>query len=512
MKRLFTGVIAWILIGCGAAPNEIVAPRKVPSASGAPSIARVTDLGDLGAIPDKGAMPRADTDGVFVVGELVLIEGSDFGKQPTVLIGGRPTSVEARTGNGSIIARIPPEVPTGKADVEVSHPGGRHALAIDIRRHGFAVQPGTDKVHVFTVDRRGVARPAGSIAVTGARDVAMTGDGQIALVAADAGKGKGARVAVIAVTAAGGPRLVRELRLAQAAAAKIACARSGPLGAVAGKGQVTLLDLRDPRNPAMHKPCAAPDSAAMELSPDGAWLAVLDARKNSLLPVDVSKPAAPRPGAVVTVLPEALVPLVRDLAFSPAGDEIWIVSGDNAEAMRAGAHPTQLITIAVDRGVFTVKDKADLSESGAPMAMAVSRRETIASGAAIGSREGRVAIILATVDRGLFAQQPGKPGEPGASAPELGQLGQLGQLVRTDLAGQAETLADDPGVITALVLSHDARQVVAMVARPGQGGARFGLLVVAPGAPGAGSAPSFVELGAGRLEDLALPGSVALSP
>src|SRR5688572_14680171 len=101
MNRL---VALCVVAGCGGGGwPSIVSQGQVPAAGGAPSVQKVTDLGDLVSIPLEGKVPREGVDGKFVVGEYVLIEGEDFGKQPTVLIGGRPVERLARTSGGGVL-------------------------------------------------------------------------------------------------------------------------------------------------------------------------------------------------------------------------------------------------------------------------------------------------------------------------------------------------------------------------------------------------------------------------
>src|SRR5262245_63736026 len=108
IKRSLAFLFVVAAVGCGGGLwPEIISSRDVGRAGGAPSVSRVRDLGNLENLPDVGSISGIETDGVFVVGEHVLIEGSDFGKLPTVLIGGRPAGVLARTNGDGIITRIP---------------------------------------------------------------------------------------------------------------------------------------------------------------------------------------------------------------------------------------------------------------------------------------------------------------------------------------------------------------------------------------------------------------------
>src|SRR5262249_52712357 len=90
----------------------IVEGRELLPSAGAPVIRRVRDLGTP-RLQSSGAFV-GQPDGVTVPGELVLLEGDNLGKQPTVLVGGRATSIVARTEGGGIILRVPRGVPSGE--------------------------------------------------------------------------------------------------------------------------------------------------------------------------------------------------------------------------------------------------------------------------------------------------------------------------------------------------------------------------------------------------------------
>src|SRR5438270_6364530 len=92
MRPMRLGWVAALgLCGCaGAGFPDVIEAREVPSSLGAPSIDHVRDAGSA-RVPIAGPW-KGEPDGVAVPGELVLIEGSNFGKQPTVQIRGRACS------------------------------------------------------------------------------------------------------------------------------------------------------------------------------------------------------------------------------------------------------------------------------------------------------------------------------------------------------------------------------------------------------------------------------------
>ena len=123
-----------LAIGCaGAGFPEVIDANEVGSSLGGPSIDRVRDAGNV-RVPGIGAW-KGESDGVACPGELVVIEGGNFGRLPTVSIGGRATGVMARTAGGGIVARVPTGVPSGKILVVVSQPKGRAQKELMVRRH-----------------------------------------------------------------------------------------------------------------------------------------------------------------------------------------------------------------------------------------------------------------------------------------------------------------------------------------------------------------------------------------
>ena len=51
------------------------------------------------------------SDGSAVIGETLWIRGRQFGRQPTVTLGGKVAAVVSRTGDGGILVRVPVGTP-----------------------------------------------------------------------------------------------------------------------------------------------------------------------------------------------------------------------------------------------------------------------------------------------------------------------------------------------------------------------------------------------------------------
>ena len=505
----------WGAVGCGGAGSRvIVVPRDVDAASGSPRVARVIDMGDLGAVPAAGhSLPGLDSDGVFVVGELVLIEGSNFGKQPTVNIGGRPARTIARTGNNAIISRIPAGVPTGALEVEVSHESGRGAKEITLRRYMLVVQDGSDLVHVVVIGKDGRPAEHASLEVAGARDVAISGDGVAAFVAIDGGTGKSAELGIIAMTAGGGPKLVRRQALSGGRAERVACATDAALGVVVGGTTMTAFDLGDARNPAIYAPWNLGDAAAslraLGIDPRGRFVALLLADGNRLASIDMTTPAAPRGGTTLDLLPAEHLSLVADFGFSPNGDELWVIAGDNRESLVAGSHPARLIQVSTDGAALAHKREVVIAGASAPTVLAVARREAIMGATAIRSTSKRAAIVAAGVER-EFLEQVNKGGDLGAAL--AANPMNSGQLVSTDLEGRGEVIWSGEAVVLGAALSHDVRWLLTAATHINRKGAavtfEFGVTSNALG----GDKASYLRLAEVSSAGLLAPARIAITP
>src|SRR5207247_1269476 len=102
VRAAVSGRVLWLIIGYAAAScagrgwPDVVDPRDLAVSGSAPEIEHVRDLGNPD-LPRSGPIVGADPDGIATPGELVLLEGSGFGKQPSIHICGRPAAVLSRT-------------------------------------------------------------------------------------------------------------------------------------------------------------------------------------------------------------------------------------------------------------------------------------------------------------------------------------------------------------------------------------------------------------------------------
>jgi len=512
VRTAFLGGVL-VALGCGGSATQIVPTSQIGEAAGKPVIKRIVDLGDI-SVPDKGALPTGDSDGVYVVGELLLIQGSMFGRQPTIMIGSRPADPIARMGDGAIITRIPPGVSTGKVKVRVSHRAGASEKHIKVRRYHFVVQPNAPTVHVLRVAAgREPTRQAG-LGIANAKGAAITGNGQTGLFAVDDGGGK-PWIGVVAVTASGGPKLVHHTKLQMKNASSILMARRAKIAAVMGKRSMTLLDLSTARNPAPYdawtlpKNVEAPVAAAMH--PNGKLIVLLLPTSNELIGIDISMPTQPKVTKRLGLFPTERVPVVRDLKFTPKGDELWVLSGDTDLSLVAGNHPSKLTAVTVEGTTFKVRRTVDVQGVNAIYGLAIAPRERIRGGTALRSLDRVAEVVVMGVDRAVWEARRTKK----KNSELLAQPKDLVQLVRTNMEGTGSILWHAEAVATAVALSHDvgwSLAAVTKIVRPKGGGAPslvFGALLT----PINDGPAEFVQLGkVASGADLLAPGSVALAP
>ena len=130
---------------------DVVDARDVSTTFGPPTISRIPDAGGV-RLPQAGAW-KGEPDGVAGPGELLVIEGDNFGRLPTVSIGGRATTIVARTEGGGIVARVPTGIPVGNvpvADVGKSAAGAAARGQRRSRRHRHKRRPPHHPDHVIS--------------------------------------------------------------------------------------------------------------------------------------------------------------------------------------------------------------------------------------------------------------------------------------------------------------------------------------------------------------------------
>jgi len=492
-RALATAALAVGSIAACAGPREEIVEDRFEIAESArtPNVTSIDDLGG-GDVPLQGRLALEASDGVAVIGETLWIHGTAFGRQPSVTVGGRPAAVLARTRDGGILTRVPPLTPVGPQSVVVGNEVGKGEGSITVRR--YAAVLGADAGQVAWAELRPDGPvAAGATAVPGKRLLALSPDGRAAYVA-EAGRSV---VDVIDVAANGAPKIVAHLELDKEPVLALAAAGRAWTVAVVRARDVELLDVTSPLHPARSLPRALPADvrgariAAAELSPDGKRLAVASEEGNRVTLLDVAARGPATVAASLAVLPDVREGVIADLAFSPAGDTLWIATGDTARSRAAGPQPTQLFAARLDTSgaapvALVVARTLALPAAEAPARVSTGRTIPLPSGSAIRLPPERATVFLAA---------KAKPqGDDDAPAP--------GAVLRVGAEDAATTMLSEPGSFGGADLTPDGSWM--LVPHVGDDGA---VRLFAVRADGRAGAPRSIPLlgAAGKAGARALP-------
>ncbi len=398
--------------GCASTWPEVMDPSDIVSLrEGTPKIARVADLGSP-HIGKPGPM-QPSSDGHFTVGELVLIQGSGFGKQPTVLLGGRPAEVRWRTGGGGLIVQVPSGVSTGTQPLVVEAAGKRAETSVNLSRLAVVLDGPRELLHALRVSGGSGQPPVVEsfgkpLPLRNARSLAVSSDGAAAYVLVQDKDHD--EVAIVDLTAPTGPA-VRDQRRLKHRATTILAAAAAPVVAIVGESELTVWDASEANRPSPWPAAALPTEARgatlFALDPTGTLLAAGFPEPNEVALYDI-KPTrtevTPKEVARATVLPLARQPLLHDLRFSVDGEQLWTLSGE--AATQKAQQPTQLVALSVGpkepggiKRTILVGKPVEVKEGGAPLSLTVGRGRPIASGATIRAVPEKSQVILSTAPR-----------------------------------------------------------------------------------------------------------------
>lgn len=387
-------------------PSDIVSLRE-----GTPKISRVADLGSP-HIGKPGPM-QPSSDGNITIGELVLIQGSGFGKQPTVSLGGRPAEIRWRTDGGGLIVQVPSGVSTGTQPLVVEAAGKRAETSVSISRLAVVLDGPRGLLHALRVSGGSGQQPVVEgfgqpLAVKNARSLAVSSDGAAAYVLVQDKDHD--EVAIVDLTAPSGPA-IRDQRRLKHRAATVLAASAAPVVAIVGDSDVTVWDaseaVRPSPWPAAALPIEARGATLFSLDSTGTLLAAGFPEPNEVALYDIRPTrteVTPKEVARATVLPLARQPLLHDVRFSADGEQLWTLSGDPSSGK--AQQPTQLVALSIGpkeaggiKRTLSVGKPVEIKDGGAPLSLTVGRSRPIASGATIRAVPERSQVILATAPR-----------------------------------------------------------------------------------------------------------------
>jgi hypothetical protein len=430
--RLRVGLLPLVFAACAGANHEIVEDRfDLAETSGSPQVTEIADVGG-GDVALTGNLSMQAPDGVGVIGETLWIRGRSFGRQPAVLVGGRPAAVLGRTRDGGIVVRVPPATPSGAQPVVVSNEIGRGERPIAVRRYAAVLAPGAAQVGWAELGADGPIA-AGTTPVRGARWLALSSDGRAAYLA----EASRAIVNVVEIPAPGGPRAVYRIDLGDGAVVALATASRAPVLAVVRERDVLLLDTSSPLRPARRAPRALPPEiqqahvVAADLSPDGKLLAVATADGNRVALLDLAPTGKTALAGQLSVVPDVRESVLIDVAFSPAGDTLWVLSGDTPRSRASGPQPSELRAVRLGASPermarLEVARVVAVAAAQDPARIAVGRAPPLISGAAIRLPPERATVFFAAATRAPGEGAVYRIGVDDAATVAIAAIGHLG--------------------------------------------------------------------------------------
>jgi hypothetical protein len=546
MIRLGLCCMLWAACSGPPGPPVLVAPREVESSSRSPRITRVQDLGAPSRLVAGEAVQSRGSDGVAVVGEVLLVTGKGFGRQPRVRVAAQYARELGRTEDGGILVRVPWGVRVGPQTVEVVNPHGRSQQPFMVRRYGLASVPSRDSLHVLEVTRQSASVVGKPIALPGARLIRYSTDGQIAYVSGreESGEGrseapKGGRLTVstIDMTAPGGPRLLDTRALPGERLLALTAAEDAPVAAAISDTHIVFFDTRDPRSPAPYRPRPLPEELregviTAEMDHQGRLLAVLLSTSNKVSLFEVVSPEQLRLLATTQVLPKASTSLVRDMRFSSDSSTLWVISGDNAESVEKGHSPLRLSVIRIQMSAPKAKSKSfgvlslwrglDVPYKAAPVSLAVAKGQPTADGATVRVPPHNAAVFITAHQASLLKLAHTRfdqaRGLRRAVEILLKETERLGTMVRTDLSGKGGVMFDSPSLLGSVDITSDTQLLLVACAkvevRKNPASVRLIYGITTARVFGATS-PTFLPLGEVDPESLARPfllGDVRVQP
>jgi hypothetical protein len=430
--RTRLGLLPLAFAACAGPNHEIIEDRfDLAETSRSPEVTEIGDVGG-GDVALTGTLAMQSPDGVAVIGETLWIRGRSFGRQPAVLVGGRPAAVLSRTRDGGIVVRVPPATPSGSQPVVVSNEVVRGERSIAVRRYAAVLAPGAGEIGWAELGRDGPIG-AGTTAVRGARWLALSSDGRAAYLA----EATRSIVSVVEIPASGGPKVVYRIDLGDGPIVALASAGRAPVLAVVREGDVLLLDTSSPLRPARSAPRALPPEirrahvVAADLSPDGKLLAVATADGNRVALLDLVPRGRADLAGALSIVPEVRQSVLVDVAFSPVGDTLWVLSGDTPRSRSAGPQPAELRALRLGGSPESLSklEVARVVAVGAardPARIGVGRAMPLISGAAIRLPPERATVFFAAASRPPDVSPEIAAGTPAATTPNEGAVFRVG--------------------------------------------------------------------------------------
>jgi hypothetical protein len=394
--------VSLIFVGCAAAgPHTVVEPRELDEAGSSPRITAVEDLGGID-IPANGQVRSHGGDGVAVIGETLCIRGRQFGRQPTVSIGGQVAAAVSRTGDGGILVRVPVGTPVGAQRVSVTQEHGTGEHPLEVRRLGALRASG--RLVWLELGAQG-ARVRGSSALTGAQHLQLSADARAAYVV----DGQGS-LTTFELAAPGVPAVAAKVELGAGPVRALLAPSAAHMLLVLRERDLVVLDTSMSLRPGSRetRPLPAwlrgsrPLRAA--ISPDGKLLALGFPERNRVAVIGLAGLTPTSQAPPDLTLAELRAPMLVDLAFAPDGATLWALTGSNEANRSLGPLPTTVHALRID-GAGSADPRLEraravvIDAASFPVAVSVGRGLALTSGAAIRLPPEKATVFVAARTR-----------------------------------------------------------------------------------------------------------------
>jgi hypothetical protein len=400
--RLTPVALSLGVAACAAAgPGMVVEPRDLDEASGSPRITSVEDLGGID-IPAVGQLRPHASDGVAVIGETLCIRGKQFGRQPTVSVGGQVAAAVSRTGDGAILVRVPVGTPVGPQRVTVTQEHGTGEHTVQIRRLG-ALRASDRLVWIELGPEGPRVRGTSELA---AHHLQISADARAAYVL----DGRGVLTS-FELAAAGAPAVAATLELGAGPVRGLLAASAAHRLYVLRERELVVLDTSAPLRPGRLDAKVLPPwlrgsrKLRAAVSPDGRLLAVGVQERNrlSVVAIDQLGPDSQSPSEL-TLVADVRAPMLADLAFSPDGVTLWALTGTNEANRALGPLPTTVHALRLEGlgtpALHLARARAVVIDpASSPVAVSVGRRLALTSGAAIRLPPEKATVYVAARTR-----------------------------------------------------------------------------------------------------------------
>lgn len=407
---LFLGVMG----ACAhVTPGEIVEARDLDEAESAPVITQVAELGGADVVVPGRVGSGAD-DQIAVVGEGLWIQGRAFGRQPTVLIAGLATFVQARTADAGIVVRVPAGVAIGKQTLQVRTRAGVAEVALNVRRYAAAWND------AGALQWIAAPSPASAAVVVVSKTVApmvsklaFSSDGRAAYAVDPSAQ----HLHVFDVTAQGGPKVAFTLDLEGTPVRALETAAAAPVLAAVRSKDVLVFETTSAIRPPRGRPRALPHEVVVALqtasanglataaavSPDGRYLALTVESENRVVLLSLTDRDNAKVVASVVVDASVRAPSIFDLGFSVEGGTLWALCGPRASTESRGPRQTVVVALRLNKDAsgihLAVGTRSELA-AGVPWALGVSRSRPLPSGAAIRRPPQLAQVMVAAAGQG----------------------------------------------------------------------------------------------------------------